>query len=225
VQRPHRPQRYSFRNGFPVGSRYCSDSRNQVDRLPGAFQHCVHESVITTRGDSHVNRRKMSVLGRCSQIDGGRGARRQPRNEVQRNGHHVRSARSAIAPRNPELRAHLTRCAQQALSDIATYGPPAQQAARKPSPAPIGEFLSSLSSAWKEGEVRATHRKKSNAPRWWRTRVNPFAEAWPVIEGWLHAHDSVSAARAGIARHLAFDKNRRPHRVHQGHYSNPWGPL
>ena len=85
------------------------------------------------------------------------------------------------------------RIAQQALSDIATYGPPAQQATQKPSPAPIGEFLSSLSSAWKEGEVRATHRKKSNAPRWWRTRVNPFAEAWPVIEGWLHAEPSARA--------------------------------
>ena len=41
--------------------------------------------------------------------------------------------------------------------------------------------------------MRATHRKKSNAPRWWRTRVNPFAEAWPVIEGWLHADPSARA--------------------------------
>ena len=85
------------------------------------------------------------------------------------------------------------RIAQQALSDIATYGPPAQQAAASPLPAPIGVFLTSLSTAWKEGEVRPTHRKKSNAPRWWRTRVNPFAEAWPVIEGWLDAEPSASA--------------------------------
>lgn len=87
------------------------------------------------------------------------------------------------------------RIAQQALSDIATYGPPAQQAApaTSPSPTPIGVFLSSLSSAWKEGEVRPTHRKKANAPRWWRTRVNPFAQAWPVIEGWLDAEPSASA--------------------------------
>jgi len=89
------------------------------------------------------------------------------------------------------------RIVQQALSDIATYGPPAQQAtptaSPSPSPTPIAEFLSSLSTAWKEGEVRPTHRKKSNAPRWWRTRVNPFAEAWPVIEGWLDADPSASA--------------------------------
>ena len=41
--------------------------------------------------------------------------------------------------------------------------------------------------------VRPTHREKSKAPRWWRTRVNPFAEAWPVIEGWLDAEHSASA--------------------------------
>ena len=85
------------------------------------------------------------------------------------------------------------RIAQQALSDIATYGPPAQPAAPKPSLTPIGEFLSSLSSAWKEGEVRPTHRKQSKAPRWWRTRVNPFAQAWPIVEGWLNADPSASA--------------------------------
>jgi hypothetical protein len=85
------------------------------------------------------------------------------------------------------------RVAQQALSDIATYGPPAQQAAPASSPTPVGEFLSSLSSAWKEGEVRPTHRQKSKAPRWWRTRVNPFADAWPVIESWLVAEPSASA--------------------------------
>jgi len=85
------------------------------------------------------------------------------------------------------------RLAQQALSDIATYGPPAQQAQPTPSPTPIGEFLSSLSTAWKGGEVRPTHRKKSPAPRWWRTRVNPFADAWPVVEGWLDADPSASA--------------------------------
>jgi hypothetical protein len=86
------------------------------------------------------------------------------------------------------------RIAQQALSDIATYGPPAQQAEPTPSPTPIGQFLSSLSTAWKGGEVRPTHRKTSPAPRWWRTRVNPFADAWPVIEGWLDADPSANAS-------------------------------
>jgi hypothetical protein len=36
-------------------------------------------------------------------------------------------------------------------------------------------------------------RKKSPATRWWRTRVNPFADAWPVIEGWLYADPYANA--------------------------------
>jgi hypothetical protein len=85
------------------------------------------------------------------------------------------------------------RIAQQTLSDIATYGPPTQPTASTPVPAAIGVFLSSLSSEWKEGEVRPTHRNKTKGPRWWRTRENPFAEAWPVIEGWLGEEPSTSA--------------------------------
>jgi hypothetical protein len=86
------------------------------------------------------------------------------------------------------------RTTQQALSDLAAYGPAAQQAAPAPAATPIGVFLSSLSSAWKEGEVRPTHRNKTEAPRWWRTRVNPFAQAWPVIEGWMDAEPTASAS-------------------------------
>lgn len=98
-----------------------------------------------------------------------------------------------VPPLDPVRLLQEIRISQQALSDIATYGPPAQQAGASPLPAPIGVFLTRLSSAWKEGEMRPTHRKKSNAPRWWRTRVNPFAQAWPVTEGWLDAEPSASA--------------------------------
>jgi hypothetical protein len=85
------------------------------------------------------------------------------------------------------------RITRQALSAIATYGAPAQQVAVSPLPAPIAVFLTRLSSAWKEGEVRPTNRKKSSAPRWWRTRVNPFAQAWPVTQGCLDAEPSANA--------------------------------
>jgi hypothetical protein len=83
------------------------------------------------------------------------------------------------------------RTAQQTLSDFAAYGVRAEAA-------PAGEsdvavFLASLSSAWKEGEARPTHRKQPKAKHWWKTRVDPFADAWPVIEGWLIAEPAVSA--------------------------------
>lgn len=83
------------------------------------------------------------------------------------------------------------RSAQQTLSDFAAHGVRAEAA-------PAGEsdvavFLASLSSAWKEGEARPTHRKQPKAKHWWRSRVDPFADAWPLIEGWLIAEPSVPA--------------------------------
>jgi hypothetical protein len=37
------------------------------------------------------------------------------------------------------------------------------------------------------------HRKQPKAEHWWRSRTDPFADAWPLIEGWLLAEPSVSA--------------------------------
>ncbi len=53
--------------------------------------------------------------------------------------------------------------------------------------------MASLSSACKEGEVRPTPRKRAHAAHGWRTRIDPLAQAWPVVEGWLIAEPSVSA--------------------------------
>ena len=83
------------------------------------------------------------------------------------------------------------RLAQQKLSDIAAHGGASRPAA--PASSDIEVFVASLSSAWKEGEVRPTHRKRADATHWWRTRVDPFAQAWPVVEGWLTAEPSVGA--------------------------------
>jgi hypothetical protein len=46
-------------------------------------------------------------------------------------------------------------------------------------------FVGNLGIAWKAGEVRSTHRKPNTAPRYWRTRVDPFENTWPTIESWL----------------------------------------
>jgi hypothetical protein len=84
------------------------------------------------------------------------------------------------------------RLAQQTLSDIAAHGTPAEVAPTGGA-ADIAAFLLGLSSAWKDGEARPTHRKQSKAKHWWRTRPDPFADAWPVIEGWLIAEPSIAA--------------------------------
>ena len=82
------------------------------------------------------------------------------------------------------------RLAQHTLSEIVAHGVCTEEA-------PVGAsdlavFLASLPSAWKDGEVRPTHRKQPTATRWWKTRVDPFADAWPTIEGWLMAEPSAS---------------------------------
>jgi hypothetical protein len=83
------------------------------------------------------------------------------------------------------------RTAQRTLSEFAPYGVRAEAA-------PAGEsdiaiFLSSLALAWKECEARPTHRKQPKAKHWWGSRVDPFADAWPLIEEWLIAEPSVPA--------------------------------
>ena len=82
------------------------------------------------------------------------------------------------------------RLAQQTLSDIAAHGVSAVVVRATPA---IEDFVASLASAWQEGEARPTHRKEPTAKHWWRTRVDPFADAWPVVEGWLIADPAVSA--------------------------------
>ena len=83
------------------------------------------------------------------------------------------------------------RTAQQILSEFAAHGARAEGAPKCESDVRV--FLASLSSAWKEGEARPTHRKQPKAKHWWRSRVDPFADAWSVIEGWLIAEPGVSA--------------------------------
>ncbi len=83
------------------------------------------------------------------------------------------------------------RLAQQTLSDMAAHG---MRIEPTPSRTPdVDLFLKSLSSAWKDGEARPTHRKQPRAKHWWRTRVDPFADAWPVVEGWLIAEPTLTA--------------------------------
>jgi hypothetical protein len=42
-------------------------------------------------------------------------------------------------------------------------------------------------------QKRAYHRKHPQLPRWWRSRVDPFAEVWTDIEQWREANPSRTA--------------------------------
>jgi hypothetical protein len=57
----------------------------------------------------------------------------------------------------------------------------------------LSRFVESLSTAWRDGEVRPTHRKPFTGPRPWRTRVDPFEHVWPLVEQWLNDHPDAHA--------------------------------
>jgi hypothetical protein len=83
------------------------------------------------------------------------------------------------------------RAAQNILAGLAQTG-----THEHAPPAPVTDvatFLSSLSRAWKDGEVRPTHRKQPGATHWWRSRADPFEHAWPVVEQWLENEYAVTA--------------------------------
>jgi hypothetical protein len=69
------------------------------------------------------------------------------------------------------------------------------RASVEPSPTDTGveQFVRSLGTAWKQGEVRATHRKRITPPRSWRTRKDPFEDVWPTVQQWLNEQpDAIS---------------------------------
>ena len=57
----------------------------------------------------------------------------------------------------------------------------------------LSQFLHSLSEAWRQGEVRPTHRRRPTAPRTWRTRRDPFETVWPGLEAWLNERPETTA--------------------------------
>jgi hypothetical protein len=57
----------------------------------------------------------------------------------------------------------------------------------------LSGFVASLSTVWRDGEVRPTHRRKTTGPRTYRTRVDPFEAVWPLLQVWLAEKPDVNA--------------------------------
>jgi hypothetical protein len=57
----------------------------------------------------------------------------------------------------------------------------------------LNGFVAGLATAWRDGEVRPTHRKRSNGPRTYRTRVDPFESVWPQVQQWLKEQPDANA--------------------------------
>ena len=61
----------------------------------------------------------------------------------------------------------------------------------------LDQFMAGLSTAWRAGEVRATHKPKDRAKptgaRYWRTRKDPFEDVWPKVLIWLETEPTRTA--------------------------------
>ena len=67
----------------------------------------------------------------------------------------------------------------------------ASMGASQPAPE-LSDFVASLSTVWRDGEARPTHRKNTQ-PRTYRTRVDPFEAVWPQVQQWLDEQPEASA--------------------------------
>jgi hypothetical protein len=74
------------------------------------------------------------------------------------------------------------RTMQRHLVDLAAGQVPSLVTGRDPE---LDTFLKSLKTAWQKGEVRPTHAARPKPLRDWRTRVDPFEVAWPLVRRWL----------------------------------------
>ena len=87
--------------------------------------------------------------------------------------------------------------------------------------ADLDRFLKSLAHAWREGEVRPTHRTGPKPRRYWRRRRDPFETTWPRIVTWLETEPERTAKElfdrlraehpGGMARWMGWRSSRTLH--------------
>ena len=56
------------------------------------------------------------------------------------------------------------------------------------------QYLAAFASAWHSDYRAPKGRRKTTTKHWWRTRTDPFAESWPLVEGWLMAEPNLVAS-------------------------------
>jgi hypothetical protein len=99
---------------------------------------------------------------------------------------------------------------QHALWQHAVVGTRASDESSEPSTLRFTASASSRSEQAAPDEKRVYRRKRVAIPRWWRTRVDPFAEVWTEIEQWLEANPTRTAKSIFQLLHQR-DPERYPH--------------
>jgi hypothetical protein len=75
---------------------------------------------------------------------------------------------------------------QQELLTFSNHEPRAASAAQP-------EYFAAFATPWHNDNRATKGRRKPLARRWWRTRADPFAESWSLVEGWLAAQPNITA--------------------------------
>jgi hypothetical protein len=55
------------------------------------------------------------------------------------------------------------------------------------------EYAAAFATAWHSDYRAPKGRRKNTTKHWWRTRIDPFAETLPLVEGWLVAEPNLAA--------------------------------
>jgi hypothetical protein len=98
--------------------------------------------------------------------------------------------RRTLAALDPVRLLREIREAQRGIAQLEVGAAYADMAHSSP---PLSGFVASLSSVWRDGEVRPTHRKRTTGPRTYRTRVDPFEAVWPQVQLWLNEQPDANA--------------------------------
>jgi len=96
----------------------------------------------------------------------------------------IRKQRSQLDPIELLHRIRNTQSALAKLSDPSRNEPDTEG---------LEQFLARLPHLWQSGEPRATHRRTSREPRYWRTRKDPFDAVWPEVLVWLQKEPEATA--------------------------------
>ena len=55
------------------------------------------------------------------------------------------------------------------------------------------DYFDAFATAWQKIDRPPQGRRKAATEHWWRTRIDPFAYSWPLVEDWLQTEPDVTA--------------------------------
>jgi hypothetical protein len=99
--------------------------------------------------------------------------------------HHLREQFAAL---DPVALLKTIRDAQQQLSKFSNRDTGAVGSADQP------QCLAAFATAWHSDYRAPKERRKNTTKHWWRNRADPFADSWPLVEGWLMAEPNLTAS-------------------------------